>query len=317
MGGLIDYKFIPFVGTGIFLLIFGSIFIYFLTVHLREKRKDANFDKQLKSVTNPNEKSVEKVGFLTKKVRELPLLLRKGAVIKENADLERVQKIIMLGFISALLFGTIIFKNPLGGMMVALLGYIGLYVYAMFKAAKMKRALNEQIPSFVAMFKANIQANQHPQNAMINAIENTTQPLYDQLARAKSIMEAGDFKPGIASIRLNSDNETLRQLASCIELASSSGANMVEQIEVIEKIIIDKQTIERKKRLGVNQNSPLFIVAGTFVPLSFLVSYLFSEMHRNYWFTTPNSYLILFGVLGLSLLSAFATWKVIQKIDVG
>ena len=105
-------------------------------------------------------------------------------------------------------------------------------------------------------------------------------------------------------------------MASCIELASSTGSNIEEQIEIIEEIITDKQEIDRKKKLGINENKPLFLVAALFVPISFVGSYLMSEMHRDFWFKSTLSWIILIGVIVTMAIASFTTWKVIQKIDI-
>jgi Flp pilus assembly protein TadB len=212
---------------------------------------------------------------------------------------------------------TFFFRNPMGGFLITALIYMGIQSFALYRISKKRNIMNEQIPAFVSTFKANIQANQHAQNAMIRAIDSTASPLYDELAHAKSIMEAGDFRPGIIALRRSTDNETLRQMASCIELASSSGSNIEPQIEIIEEIIKDKQIMERKKKLGVNENKPLFIVAGLFVPVSFIGSYIMSEMHREFWFKSILSWLILIGIIIATGISMFATWKIIQSVEIG
>lgn len=318
MGGIqLSYKMIPYVGTGVFVVVLVVLFIYLMTVQMKEKRNEINFNKQLHYSINPEDEQDEKESFLTKKMRALPELLIKSGMAKKTTRVDDIQKRILL--IGAVIFmlATLITRNPLGGLIPIVFLYGGVTVFAMFKISKVKNLMNEQIPAFVSTFKANIQANQHAQNAMINAIDNTASPLYDELARAKSIMEAGDFRPGIIALRMNTENETLRQMASCIELASSSGSNIEEQIEIIEEIIKDKQTIERKKKLGVNENKPLFYIAALMVPASFVGSYLISDLHRSYWFSTPTSYLILLGILIVMGLSSWATWKIIQKVDIG
>lgn len=315
--GAISYKSIPFVGTGIFVLIISGLFIYLLRNSLKEKKKSLEFDKQLGYSINPQDEVEEKESFITKRLRHLPELFIKAEIVKPNVTVEQIQKkMLLVGAISVTIV-TLITKNPVAGLIPLVFLYVGAMAFAMFKISKKKSLMNEQIPAFVSTFKANIQANQHAQNAMINAINNTASPLYDELSKAKSIMEAGDFRPGIVSLRMNTENDTLRQMASCIELASVSGSNIEEQIEIIEEIIQDKQKIERKKKLGVNENKPLFYVAAAFVPVSFFGSYFISDMHKDYWFTTPLSYAVVVGVIIAMLIASWATWKVIQKVDIG
>lgn len=317
MADLVSYKSIPFLGTGIFVLIVLALFIYVVRNSFKNKQNEKEFDKQLGYSINPEQVIEEKESFISKKLRVLPELLIKAEMVKKETTIEDIQKkMLLVGAVSVTMV-TFLTKNPIAGLIPAIFLYVGVRIFAMFKISKKKSLMNEQIPAFVSTFKANIQANQHPQNAMINAIDNTASPLYDELARPKAIMEAGDFRPGIVNLRMNTENETLRQMASCIELASVSGSNIEEQIEIIEEIIEDKQSIERKKKLGINENKPLFFVAAAFVPISFFGSYFMSEMHRNYWFTTPLSYAIIIGVIIAMLISSWATWKVIQKIDIG
>lgn len=317
LSGLIGYKSIPFLGAGIFVLVMAALLIYILTNSVKKKKNESEFDKQLGYSINPEIKYEDEESFMTKQLRKLPELLIKAEVVKPTTTIEQIQKKMLLVGVVAFTIVTLLSKNPIAGFIPLIFLYVGALAFALLKISKKKALMNEQIPAFVSTFKANIQANQHAQNAMINAINNTASPLYDELAISKSIMEAGDFRPGIVSLRMNTENETLRQMASCIELASVSGANIEGQLEIIEEIIQDKQKIERKKKLGINENKPLFFVAAAFVPVSFFGSYFMSDMHRNYWFTTPLSYAVVIGVVIAMLISSWATWKVIQKVDIG
>lgn len=314
---LMSYKSIPFIGTGVFVLVALALFVYLMTIKSKEGKSEKDFDKQLHYSVSPEIELEEEESFLSKKLKILPESMIKAEMVKTGTTVEYIQRKMLLYGAIVFMASTLLAKNPVGGLLPVMGLYILMRVIAAFKINKKKSLMNEQIPAFISVFKANIQANQHAQNAMINAIDNTASPLYDELAMPKSIMEAGDFRPGIISLRMNTENETLRQMASCIELASSSGSNIEEQIETIEGIIEDKQVIERKKKLGVNENKPLFYVAAAFVPLSFFGSYFMSDMHKAYWFSTATSYLILIGVVIAMGIASWATMKVIQKVDIG
>lgn len=317
MMGQLSYKYIPYIGMGAFAFIALIIFIYVITVKLKEKRNEEKFDKQLHYSINPEEEQKEEESFVINKLKVLPEMLIKAGLVNENTLISDIQRrMILAGAVIFTVF-TVLTQNPLGGIVPVFFVYLIARFYALLKINKKRNLMNEQIPAFVSIFKANIQANQHAQNAMVNAINNTADPLHRELARPKSIMEAGDFQAGIISLRMNTENETLRQMASCIELASSTGSNIEDQIETIEGIIESKQLIEREKRLGVNENKPLFYVASVMVPLSFIGSYFLSDMHREYWFTTTTSYLVILGVILVMSLSIWGTWKVIKNIDIG
>ena len=313
---LLSYQHIPYVATGIFVLIMAVLVIYLIRVSLKEKPQESKFEKKLKYALDPTDEEKSKESFISKKLRILPEAMLKAGIHSEGETLPGLQRKLLLMMAVLYTATTLMSKNMIAGFLPMAIAYAIIMGVAMYKNSKTRNLLEEQIPSFIATFKANIQANQHSQNAMVNAINNTASPLYEELVLSKSIMEAGDFNAGIVSLRHSTENETLRQMASCIELAATSGSNIENQIVIIENIIEDKQAIERKKKLGINENKPLFIVAAAMIPFAFVGSYLMSDMHRDYWFTTPVSWLILIGVtVGMSF-SIWATWKVIKKVDV-
>lgn len=314
---MLSYQNIPLILTGLFTLIMIGIFIYVIRVSLSEERKEKQFDKQLQFTLNPDMIEKGEESWIRKQLKALPELLIKSEMVEKDRDPQELQRKILLVMAMIYTITTLLSRNPIVGIFPMAAVYGLLRILASSKLSKKRAIIEEQIPGFVATFKANIQANQHSQNAMIRAIENTASPLYDELVYAKSIMEAGDFKPGIIALRMSTDNDTLRQMATCIELASTSGSNIEEQITIIESIIEDKQKIERKKKLGVNENKPLFIVSALFIPISFFGSYFMSEMHRDYWGSSMVSWLIIVGVIVIMTISSFATWKVIQKVEIG
>lgn len=312
---MFTYQNIPYLATGFFVLLMSVIVIYLIRVALQDKEYDAKFEKQLKYNIDPLSEQIDDTSWLSKKWKMLPNLMIKAEMVDKETPVDKFMKQVNLLFSILFLGGTILTSNPLAGITLILFIYTALFGIASFKVSKVRNLVDEQIPAFISSFKANIQANIHAQNAMIRAINNTASPLYDELSYAKAIMEAGDFRPGIIALRQSTTNETLRQMASCIELASSTGSNIEDQIEIIEDIITDKQEIEREKKLGINENKPLFLVVGLFVPLSFIGSYAMSEMHRNFWFDTTLSWIVLIGVIITMIIASFLTWKVIQKID--
>ena len=314
---MFSYQYIPHVATAIFVLLMAFLVIYLIRTTLKEKIAEEKFDKQLSYTLNPytEKEKEEEDSFILTQLRAIPELMIKAEFMSEGQTVESLEARVF-GVAGVILLGTTMMtRNFIAGFVPVLLLLVGIVGFCMFKISKKANLIEDQIPAFVATVKANIQAKQHAQNAIVGAIENTSSPLYDELAYAKAIMEAGDFRAGIIALRNNTENDTLRQLASCIELASSSGSNIEKQIVIIENIIEDKQALERKKKLGINENRSLFIVAALFVPVAFVGSYFLSDMHRDYWFTTPTSWLILFGVVIAMIISIFATWKVIKKVD--
>lgn len=312
---MITYQYLPHTLTAIFVLLATALFIYNIRSSVKKKRDQMRFDKQLKYSMNPGIEIKTKESEIDKALKSLPRLMIKAGLVEKGTKVNILQRKLILG--AALIFtGTIALAgNILAGFIPVVVIYVGLQVYSTMKINSVKRLIEDQIPAFVSTFKAGIQADQHPQNAMINAIDNTAKPLYDELSYPKAIMEAGEFRPGIVALRKSTDNSTLRQLASCIELASASGSNIEKQIDIIEEIIEDKQFLARKKRLGINENKSLFVAASLFIPGAFVGSYFMSDMHRDFWFDSTFSWIVLVSVVVIMSISIFATWKIIQKVE--
>lgn len=313
----VTYKDIPYIFTGLVVFVSIILAIVWIRTKSKEEAEMRAFNRQLKYAINPDNVEVNEQSNLSSKLDILPELMIKSGLSSKTTSVSEIKRNLMLIMSLAFLATLALSMNIMFAIFVPAIIYIGLYLISLRKLSQLKVVMNEQIPSFISTFKANIQANQHANNAMISAIDNTIEPLYSELAYAREIMIAGDFRSGIVMLRTTTEDETLRQLCSCIELANDVGANMEEQIDVIEEIIEDKQEIERKKRLGINENKPLFIASAVFIPGSFIGSYALSEMHKDYWFTTPMSFLILIGIIVIMGIAMYSTWKVIQNIDIG
>lgn len=311
----ISFSNIPIIITALLMIAIIAIVLLVIYDKNEYKRQERKFDKQLRWIRDSElDTPVEN--------RELKKFLSK--LSKKMYDAEMSDKTVieirrMLMTILGLAFViTLAFSNNVGiSLFPPALIYGGLHFASESKLRKKRQIMDEQIPAFVSTFKANIQANIHSKNALISAIDNTAYPLYGELEYSKAIMEAGSFESGIRYMRLNTHNDTLRQMASCIEIASDAGANLEEQIEVIEQIIEDKSEIERKKRIGVNENRPLMIASLLFIPGTLFAAYFMNEIHRSFWFKTTLSWAVVIGITIIMGIGFFAAWRVIEKIDIG
>lgn len=313
---MLTFQHIPHIFTAFAILIMAIVVVYLIRIAARKDRLEKRFEAQLQFTLNPEREIEPEKSKIEKKLEVLPEMLIKSGIVEPDRTIEDLKRKLFLGGSLIFLIVLIMSRNIIIALFPPIIVYYSIYGWAYYKISKIKALMEQQIPSFVSTFKANVQANQHPQNAMINAINDSASPLYDQLVYPKEIMEAGEFRPGIIALRKSTDNETLRHMSTCIELASASGSNLVKQLEVVESIIQDKQEIERKKKLGVNENKPLFFVSALFVPLVFIGTMFLSEIHRTFWFKSTLSWVILIFVAISMIVAVWATWKVIQKVEI-
>lgn len=311
----ISFNNIPIVITLLLMVAVTAVIIHVIYEKTEKEREDRKFERQLQWIKESEENVIVENKEFKKITNKLPVKMYDAKMTDKSVpEIKRTLNLVLalsfvLTFVASDNFGISLFPP--------ILIYAGLYFAAESKIRKRKQIMEEQIPAFVSTFKANIQANLHSKNAIMSAIDNTAYPLYGELEYPKAIMEAGSFNSGIRYLRLNTKNDTLRQMASCIEIASDAGANLEEQIEVIEQIIEDKSEIERKKRIGVNENRPLMIASLLFIPGTLLAAFFMNEIHREFWFQSWLSWVVIVVIIAVMAVGFYASWRIIEKVDIG
>lgn len=241
--------------------------------------------------------------------------LKRAEMIEMDKPNTNIGLILILVTVSLWLILTIIFKNPLLAVFPGAFILFVISALANKKIKARKKIMEDQIPSFLAALKSNVQANSNPERALIDAIETTTSPLYDELEIAKLFASTSSFSSALMRLREETSSKDIRFLCSCIELSSKLGANLETQIVVIEKMIEDKKEIQRKLEKAVAENRPLLYVASGILPLLFGITYALNEPTRDFWFKVPISWIVFFAIIGIFGTAVFITNKMIKKLD--
>jgi Flp pilus assembly protein TadB len=172
---------------------------------------------------------------------------------------------------------------------------------------------DDQVSTFLSCFKSNLQANVSLENALIEAIDVTTPPLYDELVITKSLIETGSFASAVAFTKQQTNSVELKFLLNSIELALEVGANLEEQIENIENIISERNRLKRLKRIAIAHNKPLIYVSAALIPLVFIFAYIVNEQAREFWFNSLLSWVLLGIVVVVTIISFFVSKRIIAK----
>lgn len=181
------------------------------------------------------------------------------------------------------------------------------------KIDKRNRIFDEQIPAFLSILKSNIQASETPERALVNAIDNTEDPLFRELKIAKSLTETGSFQVALNTLRKRTSNETLKFLCGCIELSSNVGSNLEDQIEVIEDMLDSNYRLKRKLQIAVSENTPLLIMSSVLIPGLFMFTYLANQQMRDFWFKNWISWAVFFLICLVYGGGIYLTDKVIKN----
>lgn len=241
------------------------------------------------------------------------LLKPAGLVEVTSDDKQNAVKILMItaGLYLLTYFLT---KNPIFGIvpMIAVNG--GLILYCRSKIQAKEALLNEQVPSFLSSLKSNIQSNATPEFALIAAIENTVSPLREELEIVKNLIEAGTFETALAALRNKTKNQYIIFLCSCIELSNEVGANLEDQIGVIENMISERQELSRKTDTAVAEQMPILYVSIIVIPGLFIWMYVMQESVREFWFKSLLSWGLFLSIFAIAGFGFYMGNKAIQGV---
>ena len=316
------YAYAPLFITGFILIILFSVIFYILYQARKTSELDREFMLQLEKASGISDEDYIKQKEIEKNKKGIfkswnklwgRILLYSGILSKDKYTDQQAGQFVFVATILIYLLVCIMFNNYGIGMIPAVGFLFLLMYYGNNKISAKERLFEDQIPSFLATLKANIQANETPERALINAIENTDDPLFSELVIAKSLTEAGTFKSAIRQLRKQSKNQTLKFLCSCIELSTREGANLESQIVTIEKMLERKRALKRKLDLAIQENKPLLLVSSGLIPGLFILLYLTNEQTREFWFNSFASWIVFFLVIGIFSLGVWAANRIIKK----
>lgn len=208
-------------------------------------------------------------------------------------------------------FSTNIILSILGGMTALILTNM----YLGFKAASIEASIDAQVPSFLAGLKANLQANQTPERALLNVIEDLADPLYSELVTTQSELRSGrDLQTVMENLKQRTTSSELKFLCSAIKLAASYGANLEAHIDIIQETLVERQKLSNKLASASKQATPSIVVSSIIIPGLFLFTYFSSPDAQDFWFVTPVSWIAFIFVAGLYGGGVFMSKKMVDNI---
>jgi len=244
-----------------------------------------------------------------------------GKILKEtglarysDSDNTGGRDIIVISLALAVLFSTL-FMNPLVGIAVAGISLWLLSIGINILINKKSDAINNQLPGFLFALKANIQANETPERALIKVVDSMPSPLYDDLIIVKNrLLANATFKEALDELSAKTSSNDLKFLAACMIQASNSGTNIEHQIATIQNVLNDRQKISNEISRASNATMPSILVSTFVIPGSFLVTYLFDSGARAFWFVNPISWIVLIVVAVLYVFGIYFTRRLINNI---
>ena len=96
--------------------------------------------------------------------------------------------------------------------------------------------------------------------------------------------------------------------------ASASGANMVNQIDSIQKVLESRRQVSDEINRAVKAVQPAVWIASVTLPGLFLASYFTDSAAQNFWFVSPFSWIAIGAAVFLYVAGLMMVKQQVDKI---
>jgi Flp pilus assembly protein TadB len=211
---------------------------------------------------------------------------------------------VIVSSVFAGMFGVLVWPGGPVGVLFVLVPTVGLRWWVGKETRKRVLAMEKQLPSLLSGLRANLQAGSTPQQAIISVADDIPSPLGDELkALRSSLSVAVPLEVALEQLNLTIPSREMKFLASSIEIAVRSGADLDPQLATIEEVVAARQRIRQKLVTAVASAQPTRVTAMLAVPL-FLLNSMRAPENRAFW-QTSNGF---FTLCVLGALVGLGTW---------
>lgn len=242
-------------------------------------------------------------------------LTQNAGVGRYAQDASRAGRDMLILFVSAGILTAIVFRQP---VLVAIVPAV--LALATSSALKMRNnkdeeKLRKQLPGLLFAIKANLQAGDTNERALMKVVDSMPEPLREDLLVAKKILLAnGTFKDALEALGEQTTSRDLQFLCACMIQASKSGSSITYQIDNIQEVLKARQQVSNTIAKAVKSVSPSIWVSTLAIPIVFFASLLIDTSAQGYWFKSFTSWVVLAIVLALYVLGIWLSKKKVDKI---
>lgn len=316
--------------TGILLSISVGVLVaalvYLAVKSIRESSVEYRHSEQLDQIINGEDETfnlyspetTEDVSWVVKRVRAWNRTwgkLLSPFSVKFTEENSRAGTTVFVVWLVIALGISIAMRNILAGLIlpsiVIGLTFLALRMRTQIESEKMR----DQITGFLFALKANVQANETPERALLKVVDTMPSPLYDELIPVKQqILSSVSFSDAMEYLKEHTRSPHLRFLAACMIQASSTGTSLEKQIDTIQHVVVEQQKISDEIGKAVRTSNITMGFATFVIPGTFIATYLIDPTVRDFWFVHPLSWIALIGAVGLYVVGMFFTRKFVNDV---
>lgn len=161
-----------------------------------------------------------------------------------------------------------------------------LRIYFLFEAKRRMKTLEKQLPQLISGLRANLQASQTPQAALMNVAEEMPSPLGDELKALRNDIEVNvPLEEALDRMAQRVPSREIKFLVSAIQIAIASGADLDPQLIVIQTVIDNRTKMRQKLASAIAEVQPALLVSGIMIPAAFIFSLYSDPSNKTFWFS--------------------------------
>lgn len=296
---MIYSDFFPYVIAGgiTSLLVLLGVLIFFA---VKSSSQKMNYNEQLEAlIQDDDEDQVQvKMGLVQKWNHYWSELFKTAGFTRYKEENSSAGRDVLFGMIIFAVLVSLLARNPIIGVAVSIALTFGISVIVKNVSNKKSDSINYQLPGFIFALKANIQASETNERAMLKVIDSMPSPLYEDLVVVKNkLLASASFKEALESLAEKTASKDLRFLAACMIQAANSGANLESQLDSIQKVLEQRRKVADEINRAVKSAQPAIWLASVVIPGLFLASYFFDVSSRSFWFVEPISWVALIATV--------------------
>lgn len=294
-------------------------FVLFMWVRAMKTKKNMDFEQQLKEIlaeeVDPNADPSPK-NIIEKWMAMWARLFREmGWARYDDEDSNQAGLDVIIGWVVVAVLTSVLVGNIFIGPVLASVLVAAILMVLKNTASKKADAISDQLPGFLFALKANIQANETPERAILKVVDAMPSPLYEDLLVVRShILANSTFKEALLDLKAKTANRDLKFLAACMIQATSSGANIEGQISTIQNVLDARREVSDEINQAARAASPAIWASSIAIPGAFIAIFFGDPNAAGFWFVNPISWALLAVICGLWAAGVYFSRRMVTQI---
>lgn len=284
---------------------------------IRKNSTKLAYDQQLEDLlTDENDPYFDPKPTIAEKWNKYwATIARESGIARYSAiDNTAGRDIIFIALIIGVIAGALT-QNPLGGFIAGLVVVVLASGIMKNLSGRKADAINAQLPGFLFALKANVQANETLEKAILKVIDGMPAPLFDEIVVVKHrLLANSSLSEALQELQAKTASRDLKFLCSCMIQANKAGANIEAQITTIQKVLKARSEVSDALNKAIKSVQPSIWIASIVIPGVFVVTYTMDPNSRGFWFVHPFSWIALGGIIGLWILGIWMSKKLVDSI---